>query len=328
MRGAEGQCRAARAESRGGLENSERANTRRARRIGQETIGDGAVRRRGDAPSGARVGEKLTFSATRRTRRGGRGQSALAVGRGVDCCLRQHGSLRRLRGALRRPWPPLRRGGAAAAARGARGGHRRGRRGLVGRVTVVERNFHFKLNVDRHAYHIQSIRRSIMARSRNYLLSSALQDEMWVLWIDSDLTDLPETMIQDLLAYRKPIVVPNCFTKTYSGRLQIYDRNSWAETPQSRSLSTYLPARSVFYEGYALNTRRLLLGDMYPSSKELVPLDGVGGTVLLVLADAHRDGCIFSAVPFRHAIETEALGVLCREMGYIPYGAPNYLIFH
>lgn len=94
---------------------------------------------------------------------------------------------------------------------------------------VWKRDFGFRIppHVPRWSPELQVERRATIARSRNHLLSRALDDEERVLWID---------------AWRD------------HGRLH---------TDELRA------------EG------------------DLVPLDTVGGTMLLVRADVHRDGLIF-----------------------------------
>eukprot|EP01051_Picozoa_sp_SAG22_P029274 SAG22_NODE_10769_length_517_cov_0.732057_1_plen_115_part_00 len=60
------------------------------------------------------------------------------------------------------------------------------------RTTLVKRDFGF--NVDRshrHDYHVQQERRATLSRLRNYLFTTALYDEDWVLWLDSDLAWYP-----------------------------------------------------------------------------------------------------------------------------------------
>ena len=42
----------------------------------------------------------------------------------------------------------------------------------------------------------EAYRRSILARSRNYLLTNVLRDEEWVLWLDADITRLPPTIVE------------------------------------------------------------------------------------------------------------------------------------
>ncbi|HPL26867.1 MAG TPA: glycosyltransferase, group 2 family protein, partial [Anaerolineae bacterium] len=71
---------------------------------------------------------------------------------------------------------------------------------------------------------------------------------------------------------------------------------------------------------------RLYLSDL--RQHELVEVDAVGGTMLLVRADAHREGLIFPTVPYRYLIETEGLAAMARDMGYRSWGLPNLEIWH
>lgn len=50
----------------------------------------------------------------------------------------------------------------------------------------------------------------VLAKSRNWLLSKALRDEDWVLWVDADLKGYPADVIDSLLSANKSVVVPNC----------------------------------------------------------------------------------------------------------------------
>lgn len=205
------------------------------------------------------------------------------------------------------------------------------------RITLISRDYNYHLTRDeRHDYAYQPARRSIMARGRNYLVNRALVDEQWVMWIDSDLTSIPATIIQDLVAHQRPIIVPNCMIKDEnSGQLSIYDRNSWQDTEDSRRILRSLDDDETMFEGYEVNTHRRALGDFPRSGKDgsaawnaTVELDGVGGTVLLVRADLHRDGLQFPVVPYRHTIETEGLAQMALDMGVKVYGLPSYVILH
>jgi len=76
-----------------------------------------------------------------------------------------------------------------------------------------------------------------------------------------------------------------------------------------------------------------------------VRLDAVGGTMLLVRADLHRDGLIFPpffygggsrAIRSRHPLvgkgagelETEGFGIMAQDMGHQCWGLPNLEILH
>ena len=65
-------------------------------------------------------------------------------------------------------------------------------------------------------------------------------------------------------------------------------------------------------------------------------LDAVGGTMLLVRADIHRDGLIFPPYPYIAAgarvpggyPETEGLELMANDMGHTCWGMPHLEIFH
>lgn len=85
-----------------------------------------------------------------------------------------------------------------------------------------------------------------MAKARTFLVSSTLEPSVdWVLWLDSDVIDIPTTLFEDLLSYghagvgspavesgkglsAEPvydIITPNIFQKFPSGYLKGYDLN-------------------------------------------------------------------------------------------------------
>ncbi|KAG0557398.1 hypothetical protein KC19_11G126500 [Ceratodon purpureus] len=202
-------------------------------------------------------------------------------------------------------------------------------------VTLVHQSFSYNPGsnwVDIHGMRNQIPRRKVLAKSRNYLLFSSLRPHHeWVLWIDSDVSHYPPTMVQDLLNFTGPdkhILVPNSYWRDDKGEEHPYDRNSWRETPESRKFLKQTQEIVVF-EGYsAYTTGRISLGDLRGSNESVVKLDAVGGTVLLVRGRLHREGLVFLPVPYEKAIETEALGKLALGMGYQPWGLPNYITIH
>lgn len=187
------------------------------------------------------------------------------------------------------------------------------------RVTLMRRDFGYRLpaGVPRWTPEHQLARRAVLARSRNHLLIGALADEDWVLWLDVDLVDYPPDVLRRLLATGKDVVMPHCVTQPGG---PTFDTNAWSDHG------------------------RLHLDDMRDGD-ELVPLDSVGGTMLLVRADAHRAGLNFPAFlygrPSSRArnpspitgsgsgeIETEGLGLMAHDMGYECWGMPNLEIVH
>jgi glycosyltransferase involved in cell wall biosynthesis len=173
--------------------------------------------------------------------------------------------------------------------------------------------YHVPPGIHRGAAPIQGERRTILARSRNHLLFHALDDEDWVLWLDVDVIDYPPDIIERLLATGKDIVHPHCVLD-YGG--STFDENAWREHG------------------------RLHLQDLRDAG-DLVPLDAVGGTMLLIKADLHRDGLVYPSFPYGREnprirwdrreigeIETEGLGIMAQDMGHQCWGMPNLEIRH
>lgn len=185
------------------------------------------------------------------------------------------------------------------------------------RVGLWKHDFGFRIppRYTRWSPAFQIPRRTVLAKSRNHLLFRALDDEDWVLWLDVDVEEYPPDIIERLLATGKEIVQPHCVVE-YGGRT--FDHNAWR------------------------NQGRLHLGDLRCEG-ELVRLDAVGATVLMVKADVHRQGLIFP--PFLYGqrnrfvrdpnpwkmvgeLETEGLGIMATDMGYQCWGLPNLEVKH
>jgi peptide chain release factor subunit 1 len=185
------------------------------------------------------------------------------------------------------------------------------------RVAMVKRDFGFRLpdGVPRWAPGYQLARRTVLARARNQLLFRTLRDEEWVLWLDVDLIDYPPDIIERLLAFDRDILHPHC-VKSRGG--PTFDLNAWAD--------------------HGRKTMQDLRGSPSP-----VRLDAVGGTMLLVRADLHRNGLVFP--PFRYGVasdrvraehpvwgkgevETEGFGIMAADMGLQCWGLPDLEIVH
>jgi hypothetical protein len=183
------------------------------------------------------------------------------------------------------------------------------------RAELHKRDFGFRIPAGkpRYANELQVQRRSILAKSRNHLLFRALDDEDWVLWLDADVIEYPPDIVERLLNAGRQIVHPNC-VYDYGG--PSFDLNAWRKRG------------------------KLHLHDLRKEG-DLVPLDSVGGTMLLVNADLHRDGLIFPPFPYglrnpkirkrnywMGELETEGLGIMASDMGVQCWGMPNLEIKH
>lgn len=188
------------------------------------------------------------------------------------------------------------------------------------RTGLWKRDYGFTLRdgMPRWAPAMQLPRRIILAKSRNQLLFRALRDESWVLWIDVDVIEYPKDVLHRLLAVDRRIVHPHCVLD-YGG--PTFDLNAWRDRGDVHM-------------------------DQLRGGEDLVRLDSVGGTMLLIDADLHRDGLIFPAFPYggevsgirdivdwlpkglRGEVETEGLGIMAKSMGVQCWGMPNLEILH
>jgi len=206
-------------------------------------------------------------------------------------------------------------------------------------VTILRQDFDTPTpqnEAERHALQNQKPRRAAMARARNSLVFTTIGTEVaWVLWLDADIIETPPTLVQDLASHNEAILVPNCFQRyTESGvsKVRPYDFNSWHDSEKALELASKMGDDDILLEGYSeLATYRALMAYEYKDGgnpHEKTPLDGVGGTALMVKAEVHRDGAMFPPFSFYHLIETEGFAKMARRLGHQPYGLPNYLVYH
>lgn len=191
---------------------------------------------------------------------------------------------------------------------------------------------------ERHKMENQKARRAAMSKARNSLLFTTLgPSTSWVLWMDSDIVETPPSLIQDLAAHDKPIIVPNCFQKfidpkTKHAAERPYDFNSWQDSETATELGKSMGNDDILLEGYAdMATYRTLMAYLAEDNGDPtleIPLDGVGGTALLVKAEVHRDGAMFPPFPFYHLIETEGFAKMAKRLGWGATGLPNYKVYH
>ena len=179
----------------------------------------------------------------------------------------------------------------------------------------------------KHDEFFQKKRRGHLAKARNMLLFEGIGDADIVLWIDADIIYFPPDLVQHLVGENKDIVVPACMFENHGNhKFDVYDRNSWQETNRSLENLKHFDEDHLKLEGYT-RTMRLYLPDI-KSSSHIVPLDGVGGCVLMIRADCHRKGLIFPTFVFRNHIETEGLAKMAAKMDFGVYGLPQLQVVH
>lgn len=211
-------------------------------------------------------------------------------------------------------------------------------------ITILRQDFDPPLlsqeEHERHKIENQKKRRAAMARARNSLLFTTIGPHTsWVLWLDSDIVETPPTLIQDLASHDRAVIVPNCFQRFIDdqGRPDVrpYDYNSWRDSDVAQKMAKAMGPEDVLFEGYAeMPTYRTLMAMLAdkesekPDERQIMPLDGVGGTALMVKAEVHRDGAMFPPFPFYHLIETEGFSKMAKRLGYESWGLPNYFVYH
>lgn len=209
-------------------------------------------------------------------------------------------------------------------------------------VTILRQDFEPPIQSqdekERHKMENQKARRESMSRARNSLLFTTLgPGTSWVLWLDGDIVETPASLIQDMAAHDKPVIVPNCYQRYYNEDkkqmdIRPYDYNSWRDSSTAQALADKMGPDEILLEGYAeMATYRSLMAYMADkgddrNQKKVIPLDGVGGTALLVKAEVHRDGAMFPPFPFYHLVETEGFAKMARRLGYECFGLPNYFV--
>jgi glycosyltransferase involved in cell wall biosynthesis len=191
-------------------------------------------------------------------------------------------------------------------------------------------NDSFKATHEKHAEVRQMERRSHLASARNLLLSRGLEDEDWVVWLDSDIQRAPRDLLQRMLRTNKTIIAPHCVIK-YKYTLYSYhwyDLNTWRETKASLAYQALKKPTYLFLEGYNQpRPRRTYLAELYKEG-DVVSVDGVGTCALLVKADHHRRGLNFPAVVYSNQIESEGLARMAKDMGISVWGMPRLAVLH
>jgi hypothetical protein len=120
---------------------------------------------------------------------------------------------------------------------------------------------------------------------------------------------------------REDIVVPHCVDR--QGRT--FDLNSFQlERPTTEATASRFVVDGILQPPKGEGRR--YLEDLEGPSP--VPLDSVGGTMLLVRANLHRDGLLFPPFPYKLHIETEGLAMMAKDMGHRCWGLPDLRIVH
>ncbi|XP_064652979.1 uncharacterized protein LOC135503358 [Lineus longissimus] len=180
----------------------------------------------------------------------------------------------------------------------------------------------------KHYKNIQYQRRRHLALARNLLMSHALYDEEYVLWLDSDVMEFPKDLIEQLLQPDKDIIVPNCLIRYVGNVVLPYDLSSWRETQASLAYQASKKPDYLFLEGHnQKRPKRTYLNDLKREGK-LVKLDGAGSCVILIKAIHFRTGLNYPSFVFMNQIESEGLARVAAAMDLRIWGLPFLEVFH
>ncbi|KAK1932430.1 Jouberin [Phytophthora citrophthora] len=160
------------------------------------------------------------------------------------------------------------------------------------RLSIIFRNDFISnglTRANRHNHSLQASRRRMLARYRNYALLSTM--ESWhqhVVWLDADVTVVPSRLLEKMVLSDRDILEPMC-VRLMKDKWYKYDKNAWVG---QRKVRTAEQSAEAFVPG-PLNARSF--HNLPDKIKEFVPLDSVGGTMLYVRAEIHRQGVVFPA---------------------------------
>jgi hypothetical protein len=186
---------------------------------------------------------------------------------------------------------------------------------------LLRRNFGYRLTGARWAVSEQRRRREVLARSRNLLVEGALGEEAWVLWVDVDVVSWPADVLQRLLSTGREIVTPHCVQAPGGAS---FDLGTFVFRDAEKGDGEECMRDGLFQP--ERGETRLYLESFRDQAE--VEVDSVGGTMLLVKADLHRDGLRFPARPYRGFIETEGFAFAARDFGVKCWGLPQVEIVH
>lgn len=204
---------------------------------------------------------------------------------------------------------------------------------LYKRISLVHKNANMKISqTNRRSPNIQLFRRKKLAELRNYLLKETLNNENYVLWIDSDVIISPHNNIIELMmSIDKDVVVPNCLLDTSNDAR--YDANTWILTPEvikyiSKKDKNYFLVNP--YINYPITWMKTIYEyrDVNKPLLYQIEVDAVGGTMILAKSKVFHSGVVFPEDLFDHCVETEGFGRMAKKNGFELIGLPNLIIYH
>lgn len=209
----------------------------------------------------------------------------------------------------------------------------------------------------RHDDAVQKNRRTMIAKSRNFLVNNAVDNEQYTVSIDSDIVQVNPSTLEYFVDSGKDIIVPRILM---GSEVRDYDYNSWKgeraqPTPEEydkirESQETAVKENSfekyVYVPHDTENVEHLekLHLDLLATNKKtpentLVEIDSVGGAILFVKSEVFKYGIQFPPYYVIGAdwdlplggydgIETEGLCYASKILGYKCWAMPGLLAYH
>ncbi|KAF9212334.1 hypothetical protein BGZ59_006903 [Podila verticillata] len=195
------------------------------------------------------------------------------------------------------------------------------------------RSFHDFLSLVRgFDYPMSNIRIGVLASDEKEFdaITNTLRDEDSVLWIDSDMVKIPSDLLLRMIDSGKDIIT----TATKFGPTGgFYDLNAWV----GERITPSAEEQKVIEQGGLFVPRPKAVKYTHELQQEFGPLDSVGGTVLFVRGEIHREGVAFTTnyvigTGWKHegydGIESEGLCYVAGFLGYKCWGMPRAIAEH
>ncbi|KAG0023485.1 hypothetical protein BGZ81_008098 [Podila clonocystis] len=176
----------------------------------------------------------------------------------------------------------------------------------------------------------QRDRRRLIARMRNYLLYSTLRDEDSILWIDSDMIRIPNDLLRRMIDSGKDVITTATRIGSNGG---FYDLNAWV----GERIKPNAEEQATIEKGGIFVPQPKSVKFTHELEGEFGELDSVGGTVLFVRGEVHREGVAFTTNYVIGAgwkyegydgIESEGLCYVAGFLGYKCWGMPHAIAEH
>lgn len=154
------------------------------------------------------------------------------------------------------------------------------------------------------------------AAALNRCLEAGTADADYVLLVEGGVREIPPSAIEQMLSAGRPVTAANCvlasgsngdaalFRYKYGGKFEVLYKEGAATGPVRRDPvhRTYLGEQTVF---------------------NVLPLDGVGESFVLVRKEVVAAGVRFLEAPYKAHLGGEAFGIMARDKGFEAAGLPG-----